>query len=902
MNARRCRPTTRHGRPWQARSTPALGIGDQLLIGAVVIAVVGVPLAMGGRHPAGQALLTFAAFLSVMAALATRFASSLAKPQTSLAGFRVGLIEFLAFAGIALGCAQLVPVPHRYLTLLSQQYDTLLPLFSGHSNPAAMGAWDRVSLMPGETLNGLAIFFAQAVLVVLVARKFRTVDDVERLLKIVAMATTAFALLGVAQYVGGNGKFLWFYDHVHIDAGGVVKGTFSNRNHYASFLAAGVGAVLWWGMHPANGVGVMRSAAVRTFGWSSTPAVAGWLQQWRGGIGLLGVAVVLFAGLSSLSRGGAIATTAALLVAMSILAFAGIATTAVVVSFVGASLLAATALQIHGLDRLTGRLNDLVDAAFYNDGFSRLAVWKAARQTIEHFPWLGTGIGTHAEVSPIYMPSTGSTIYTHAENSYLNLGVETGLIGLGVAVAAMLAGLIACAIVAWRGTGRERAVTAALAAGLVASAVHAAGDFIWYVPACSTLAMLMGAAAVSMASAHMPSFAPLALRLDRVSAVIVAGFLTIMLGAIGTRQVAALWAEPDWNTAVRENRKLVAAAAEQGDDETLAAGVNRVVTALERVVHFQPDHPRAWALLAVARLERFGLRRRLAGDEATLVDLREAAVAASFASRADCIAWLRSTAPNDAGELELAAEEARRAVHVCPLAGDAWCALAAVSFLDFATPATTAALVNQAVLVRPKDGRVLFEAGNQSALQGDTPRAVEWWRTSFATGPEMRQRILALLAAMEVPPSEVCNLLAPQLDGLRAIDTTWSRIAKDDQMREVRSRRLDAVLMAVHSASATDQRGPLVQLHLEAAGLQSQFGDMAAARTSLEEAVAVDPGSYTAHLARADHAIAEADWRTAQREVEWCLLRRPDNRQLHDKLKTISRAQAEMSGRAPRPR
>lgn len=898
MIARRGRPTTRQGRPWQARSAQLPGIDDRLFAGAVFITVVGVPLAMGGRHPLGQSLLTAAAALAVAATLLARLVATPASQQEFRVGVRVGVIELLALAGLAVGCAQLLPLPHRYLASLSQRYETLLPIFSGPSAKTAMGLWDRISLVPGETLNGLGIFLAQAVVVVVVAWRIRHVGDVEWLLKIVALATASLALLGIAQYLGGNGKFLWVYDHVHADAGGVVKGTFSNRNHYASFLAAGVGALLWWALHPVRNGAASRSTTSRFLGLPSAPTAAEWLQRWRGGIGLLGVAVVVFAGLSSLSRGGAIATAAALLVSVSILALAGIARTGVAASLAGAGLLAVAALQIHGFDRLTGRLDDLVDAAFFDDGFSRLAVWRAACRAIEDFPWLGTGIGSHADVSPIYMPQTGSTIYTHAENSYLNLGVETGLVGLGVAVAAMLTGFVACAMVAWRGSNRERAATAALAAGLVASAVHAAGDFIWYVPACSTLAMLLGAAAVSLASHHVKFFAPLSLRLDRATAVIVAGFFAILLGGVGSRQMAAAFAEPDWNLAVHENRKLAVATAEQAEDEALATGMSRVVTSLEHVVRLQPDHPRAWALLAMARLERFGLQRRLAGNEATLVDLREAAAAASFSSRSDCIAWLRSTAPDDAGELELAAEEARRAVLACPLAGDAWCALAAVAFLGTTDSAAVAAIIDQAVLVRPMDGRVLFEAGSQAALQGNTPRAVEWWRKSFATGPEMRHRILAILAEMGVSSSEACDLLAPGLDGLRAIDATWSRIAKEDEMREVRSRRLEAILSAIQFAADSGQPGLLVQLHLEAAGLQRQFGDMAAARASLEAAVVVDPGSYTAHLTRADHAIAEADWKTAQTEVEWCLLRRPDNRQLHDKLKTISRAQAEAAGRA----
>ena len=40
----------------------------------------------------------------------------------------------------------------------------------------------------------------------------------------------------------------------------------------------------------------------------------------------------------------------------------------------------------------------------------------------------------------------------------------------------------------------------ALTGGLTAGTIHAAVDFIWYVPACSTLMMILGACAVKLAS------------------------------------------------------------------------------------------------------------------------------------------------------------------------------------------------------------------------------------------------------------------------------------------------------------------------------------------------------------------------------------------------------------------
>ena len=40
------------------------------------------------------------------------------------------------------------------------------------------------------------------------------------------------------------------------------------------------------------------------------------------------------------------------------------------------------------------------------------------------------------------MPPTDKLIFTHAENSYLNLGVETGLVGLGLAITSLVIGFL----------------------------------------------------------------------------------------------------------------------------------------------------------------------------------------------------------------------------------------------------------------------------------------------------------------------------------------------------------------------------------------------------------------------------------------------------------------------------
>ena len=212
----------------------------------------------------------------------------------------------------------------------------------------------------------------------------------------------------------------------------------------------------------------------------------------------------------------------------------------------GVFLLIGAALTIHGMDRVNARLDTIwteLSAIFSDTDDANLGgrreVWQAAVETITDFPVLGTGIGSHAAVTKAYMPPTDKLIFTHAENSYLNLGVETGLVGLGLAIVSLLVGFVCCVVVFVKGTAQEQIIAIALTGGLTAGTVHAAGDFIWYVPACSTLMMLLGACAVKLASSHIQALSLPRLTLDRASATIASVGAVAVLVFVGHRQLQA---------------------------------------------------------------------------------------------------------------------------------------------------------------------------------------------------------------------------------------------------------------------------------------------------------------------------------------------------------------------------
>ena len=213
-----------------------LQVVDGSLAGVIFVA----PLLMGGRHALGHLVLTA---LAVTAAAAWAVRQSLRKN----AGWRPTWAMPLLLAGLMLVALQLIPLPPWLLARLSPQMGEILPAWGdGAATTALLGHWTCLSLTPGETLGGLVIFADFVLLFFVVVQRTERIEDVERLLRWYALAATGMALFGIVQLLAGNGKYFWFYEHPYASTSDVVKGSFSNRNHFAQFLALGIGPLIWW--------------------------------------------------------------------------------------------------------------------------------------------------------------------------------------------------------------------------------------------------------------------------------------------------------------------------------------------------------------------------------------------------------------------------------------------------------------------------------------------------------------------------------------------------------------------------------------------------------------------------------------------------------------------------------
>ena len=883
----------------------------------VILAVVLMPLGMGGRHPLGQIFLTSAAIAAACTWLIRSY-------QRNDAGWQLSILDLLFATGLAVAVFQLIPLSTTLICNISPRLSTLLPCWT--NGPWTLGQWSTLSLTPGETFVGIGIFVAQIILVSCVFQSIQSNKDIEHILLVIAVATGLMAALGVVQYLTSNGNYLWFYEFAFNDTRSIVKGTFSNRNHYASFLAIGVGSLVWWTFKPEQTKRSSRAVTQdssrsgrRRQRSSNTQITSGIQPAHRLAIGLVTLGITTFAVLLSLSRGGTMSLAVVGLIATGMLLKTGRLTPKVAGGCLGVILLVVSALTIHGMDRVNARLDTIwteLDEIFSDTEDANLAgrreVWQAAVETISDFPVLGTGVGSHAAVTKAYMPPTDKRIFTHAENSYLNLGVEAGLLGLGIVITALVIGFICCIVLFLKGTSQERVIAIALTGGLTAGTVHAATDFIWYVPACSTLMMLLGACAVKLASSYIYAISIPRLTLDQMSATLASGAAVAVLVFIGHRQIQATKSQVFFEDSIKQSRTLEklsrqstsilakqaatteSKAGDSNPDSTKIQDLVRLlgtrIESLEKTLALQPEHMQAWNDLAFCKLEHFGLTRQIAGETIGLTEIRQTVEQTSFKSDEARTAWIQKVTGDSFQDLTQAMNAALRAVTLNPFSGTAWCVLASTSFLKTQDYGLPQACIDQALRVRPHEGQVLFEAANQAELDGDKSLAMQLRQQCFAECPSEQSRVLSVLLPM-MSAVTVCELLQPDVDGLRAIDSLWSRLSSKEEMNPVKELRLDKVYEAAQKVKGTAQSNLLY----EAAILERTLGNNENAATTITAALAANPNNFQMRLVHIDLALSLGDISTAKKEIDWCLLRRPDSQKLQGRIQQLKQVRIEQA-------
>ncbi|MBC8876654.1 MAG: O-antigen ligase family protein [Planctomycetes bacterium] len=855
---------------------PADGVALQLVDTGLLAVLFVAPLFMGGRHPLGRLVL-----VSIVCATALTWLIGQCKAKSGR-WIPSGSVVLIAL-GMLVVLLQLVPLPYSILTRLSPSLTEILPVWSPEGAMGArLGAWSHVSLIPQATREGLTMYLCYAMLFLLVVQRIRRLEDIERWMRWIALAALLLAVIGLVQYFAGNGRYLWIYEHPFRDSRGAVKGPFVNQNHCAHFLALGIGPLCWWtyGVWSEHGskrhTGIGRNLVQREWRQLRKPAT------------VVIVALVALAGLLTLSRGGVAAVALAAAVCVGIYASRMLFGRKSVLALAISASVVVAGVYLYGREALTQELSTITDSESLEElSHGRKKLWEADLRALPDFLVLGTGIGSHRMVYPMYLEEKHHVTYTHAENGYLQVMLEAG----GAGLALLLVGIVLCGwwcVQTFRQSRSPRVVAClgAIGGGLTVSVMHSFVDFVWYIPACMSLTVILAACAwrlsqVTRSNNDKPADgAPLHRLVWIASAAAVAGVSFPMIGSLASPARAAPHA--DHYRAIARNGASIF----DGDPEL----IDECVIHLERVLERNPNDAQAHLNMAHLCLRKFHLEQQSSDMNMPLVQIRDAALASHFPSREALDRWLAAAIGDRYQYLRKALVHSRQAVRLCPLQGEAYVYLVEMTFLESPGEHAKHAYIEQALKVRPHSAAVNFAVGREAALAGDSFGALEHFKASFGLDPYFRSRIIEMFVGQDA--DFFFRHFEPDLNAMRLLGSHYAGLGRDADARKVNLRCAAMLGQAAGSATGRDA----ANLWLETQRVYDELGERERAIQSAKRAVDAAPNHYQSRRNLATVLMEGKRYDEALPHLEWCLLRYPENEKLKEDLELAARRAAPHHG------
>jgi O-antigen ligase len=317
------------------------------------------------------------------------------------------------------------------------------------------------SVDPHATRREALKLLAVAAFFLVCYNTYRTRAQARRALWTMIGVGTFISVFGIVQRMSSTGRLYW----IGPEAPASAFGPFVNRAHFAGLMVIVVPAALAF-MTTRERAPARRRRLVQTWGdrlreWNSTEDTATSLIPFL-------VLVMGGAALVSGSRGGTIALLAALF-AMTLGSLAhGRSWSGRAVQLALATALIILAGVWIGGDIAYGTAERLVEEVGQAEEGGRIRIWADALNLWRDAPVLGTGLATFGVAFPPFRTVQAPVVFSHAESDWVQLLTDTGMVGLGLALAALTA--LALAMLGRYQQTESRSGRALALAGLVALA------------------------------------------------------------------------------------------------------------------------------------------------------------------------------------------------------------------------------------------------------------------------------------------------------------------------------------------------------------------------------------------------------------------------------------------------
>lgn len=804
---------------------------------------------------------------------------------------------------VGLGLFQLLPMPIEARSGLSPRGTELRQLLATEANPSDTAMVETLrlqtaslrqplSLYPAGTRSDLAILVVGVAVFLLGATLFRTPQTQVWLCAALALNGAAIALFGIVQRLTFNGLVYW---RVPLTQGGQPFGPFVNRNNAGGFLnlclAGALGLTIW----ALTQRGFLRPVdKSRSKDDVDSRPSGGALREFlacldAGTIGALLLTICIGAGIvCTLSRGAMLATLGTIVVTGGVLLFTR--------RWLGR--LGWLGLVLVGVLALVSWLGmtDLVQARFRtlaSDAIatqSRLPNWGDALRAVPDYWLWGSGLGTYRFVYGLYQRAPSPVWFYHAENQYLEVLLETGIVGLVLLLSTLfLVGAAALRLLHVDSRGRTLAMGVAGVAALAGQVIAGTFDFGLWLPANLLLMALLGGAiagrAADLASGKGWSRHLVLTRRPLVCRIISIAFL----GAL-------FWSAAEIAQMTRVDRAVQTAELFRAQPNSTAEGLRFAARELRAAIGHRTDDMQAQQLLAELAIQRYSnsfreLLSRQTSMAAKQEDLQAATQPSFLHAR---LQQYSRTGPPDRVEkirndplvrdnLAPALEHLIWARRACPLVPQVHLRIAELALLA-AGPAADELSIQRARRLAPAQPDVLYSCGVLEYQAQRTEAALAYWRESLSKSADFLPQILRLAEPLLAQDSTVEHLFPDQPTLL--INLAREKYGEQPQ-RAIQQALLRRATWLIQEGDCPAEE----KLYLKGVLLGVQ-GDYPAAISQLTQAVQLrvqDPHwRYELAIVLQRQGLIEE----AHEQAQTCALLDPQNAGYRKLLQTLNRARS----------
>jgi len=437
----------------------------------------------------------------VVIALAAAICICFLLRRVPISSRNIGLVWSWAYIPVALllivAVLQLIPLPTGIVQIISPNTAaTKKELLSDLPSRLAGLSSMTLSFYPHATKHDLRLVLAVAAVFVVTLNICRQPERIKRLLAATAIIGGTVAVLALLQDLFGNGEIYWFVPTgsgpaLSLSKGQAYSGPFINHSHFGQFMNLSIGAAL--------GLIMVRLHEFFAGRKVTPPLVAEYFCSPQAKVTWLLIVMVILGAASifvSLTRGGMVSMLIAggftVLMLSSRKSLKGPGWIMVLMAL-GAFI---CVLYI-GFDAVYDRLATLREVHQYK---GRWQIVKDIAVAWTKFPLLGTGLGTHEVVYPMFDRSTIPALASHAENEYAQAAEETGIIGLATLL--VFGTIVSVSYVRNVKSAYTpiRSAAYGLGFGLMAIMLHSLSDFGQHLPVNSMLSAVSCALLIGLVS------------------------------------------------------------------------------------------------------------------------------------------------------------------------------------------------------------------------------------------------------------------------------------------------------------------------------------------------------------------------------------------------------------------